>query len=262
MRIRNRVRRGLVSLDTRLGIREWLRQDNSVDNAWARPQPSDPFAPSELQHPRPNTVLDIGANNGQFAEDVFRAFPGVTVYSCEPITECYERLMLMREQHPTLHPIQIALSDRDGEMDFWLSRFRDSSSIQEMMPTHTEAWPHTEIEAKIRVPIARMDSIASELDLKPPIFAKLDVQGHELAVINGGRETLSLCQRVMLECNFAPLYKGQPSFTQLYDELHSLGFLFDGFISALRHPQTFEQLSSDAVFYKPIEVAAPDGDKS
>lgn len=261
MSIRNSVRRGLVSLDSRLGIREWLRQDKGADDEQVRPMPSDPFALSELQHPRPNTVLDIGANNGQFAEAAFRAFPGATVYSFEPITECYERLLLMREQQPTLRPIQIALSDRDGEMDFWLSRFRDSSSIQEMMPTHTEAWPHTEIEAKIRVPIARLDSIAPELDLKPPVFAKLDVQGHELAVINGGRETLSRCQRVMLECNFAPLYKGQPSFTQLYDELHSLGFLFEGFISPLRHPQTQEQLSSDAVFYKPFELAASDGDK-
>jgi len=260
MSIRNSVRRGLVSLDSRLGIREWLRQANSADDTLARPQPSDPFALSELQHPCPNTVLDIGANDGQFAEDIFRAFPGVTVYAFEPITECYERLLLLREKQPTLRPIQLALSDHDGEVDFWLSRFRDSSSIQEMMPAHTEAWPHTEIETKIRVPVARLDSIASELDLQPPIFAKLDVQGHELAVINGGRETLSRCQRIMLECNFAPLYQAQPSFTQLYDELHALGFLFDGFISVLRHPQTFEQLSSDALFYKPPESYLSEGE--
>jgi FkbM family methyltransferase len=259
MSIRSSVRSGLVHLDRRFGIRAWLRQDGSEREEQVS-KPSDPFAVAELKHPRPNTVLDIGANNGQFAEDIFRAFPGVTVYSFEPITECYERLLLMREQQPTLRPIQLALSDRDGEMDFWLSRFRDSSSIQEMMPTHTEAWPHTEIEAKIRVPIARLDSIAAKLDLKPPIFAKLDVQGHELAVINGGRATLSLCQRVMLECNFAPLYKGQPSFNQLYDELHALGFLFDGFISALRHPQTLEQLSSDALFYKPPETQVSEGE--
>src|SRR5712692_10887479 len=157
MSIRNSVRRGLVSLDTRLGIRAWLRQDSSESEEQVS-KPSDPFAVAELQHPRPNTVLDIGANNGQFAEDIFRAFPGVTVYSFEPIPECYRELLLMREHEPTLHPIQLALSDHDGEVDFWLSRFRDSSSIQEMMPTHTDAWPHTTIEGKIRVPVARLDS--------------------------------------------------------------------------------------------------------
>ena len=262
MSIRNSVRRGLVGLDSRLGIREWLRQDQGANDAPALPQPSDPFALAELQHPRPNTVLDIGGSHGQFVKEAVRFFPGANIYSFEPIPECYRELLALCELVPALHPTNTALGDRDGEVDLWVSAFRDSSSIQEMMPAHTEAWPHTGIEAKIRVPIARLDSIASELDLKPPIFAKLDVQGHELAVINGGRETLSRCERVMLECNFAPLYKGQPSFTQLYDELHALGFLFDGFISALRHPQTFEQLSSDAVFYKPPEAAVPDGDKA
>ena len=151
-------------------------------------------------------------------------------------------------------PLNLALGDRDGEAELWLSGFRDSSSLHEMLPAHLAAWPHTEIESKITVQVARLDAVAPTLDLKGPIFAKMDVQGHELAVIRGGRATLSLCERVMLECNFAPLYAGQPSFNQIYDELRSLGFLFDGFISALRHPATLEQLSSDAIFYKPAAV--------
>lgn len=251
MTIRNNVRCSLVYLDNLLGIRKWLRQDSPPDNGTPLLPQADPFTAADLRHPRPNTVLDIGANDGQFAEDAFRAFPGTTIYSFEPIGECYERLLAMRERYPTLKPIQLALSDQDGEVDFWLSRYRGSSSIQEVQPAHLEAWPHTEIEAKVRVRVACLDSIASEIDLKPPVFAKLDVQGHEMSVIKGGRETLSICQRVMLECNFAPLYAGQPTFDELYQALHSMGFLFDGFIGYLRHPRTFELLSADAIFYKP-----------
>ena len=247
--VRGHIRSTLVTVDKRLRVREWLREKDSGEKE-TPPSKSDPFTSSEeLQHPRPNTVLDIGGNDGQFAEEVFRAFPGVRVYSFEPIAECYERLVRLSEHEPTLHPIQLALSDHDGQADFWLSRYRGSSSIQEMLPTHTEAWPHTEIEAKISVPVARLDSVVSELDIRPPVFAKLDVQGHELAVINGGRETLSLCQRVMLECNFALLYQGQPAFSDLYRAMHSMGFLFDGFIGHLRHPRTLELLSADAIFF-------------
>ena len=262
MSIRNSVRLGLVRLDARLGIREWLRQEDSAEGERARPQASDPFGVAELQHPRPNTVLDIGGSHGQFVKDAVRVFPGANIYSFEPIPECYRELLDLCKLVPNLHPINLAISDREGEQDLWLSGFRDSSSLHEMLPAHLAAWPHTEIESKISVQVARLDSVAPTLDLKKPIFAKIDVQGHELAVIRGGRETLSLCERVMLECNFAPLYQGQPTFDQLYDELHSLGFLFDGFISALRHPQTLEQLSSDAVFYKPPEAAISDGDKA
>jgi FkbM family methyltransferase len=260
MSIRNSFRRGLVQLDTRLGIREWLRQDSN-DNDKPVSQLADPFAIAELPHPAPNTVLDIGGSHGQFVKEAMRFFPGASIYSFEPIPECYRELLALRELVPNLHPMELALGDRDGEQDLWLSAFRDSSSLHEMLPAHVAAWPHTEMESKITVQIARLDAVAPTLELKPPIFAKMDVQGHELAVIRGGRETLSRCERVMLECNFAPLYQGQPTFDQLSDELHSLGFLFDGFISALRHPRTLEQLSSDALFYKPLEPPASDGDK-
>jgi FkbM family methyltransferase len=205
----------------------------------------------DLTHPAPNTVIDIGGNNGQFAEEVFRAFPNATVYSFEPIPECFERLQALSQQHPALHPHQLALSAREGEAEFFLSKFRDSSSLQEMLPSHLEAWPHTAIETKITVKVERLDSIASSLKLIPPILAKLDVQGHEMGVIEGGRETLSQCQRVVIECNFAPLYKGQPSFGELYQAMHELGLLFEGFITPLRHPETGELLSADAIFYKP-----------
>ena len=255
MSIRNRVRRGLVRLDTGLGIRQWLRREDGASEKQASAQPSDPFAASDFAHPRPNTVLDIGASHGQFAHEALRAFPGVNIYSFEPIPECYQELLALSDSAPTVHPLNLALSDRDGEQDLWLSGFRDSSSLHEMLPAHVAAWPHTAIEKKIIVKVARLDAVAPSLALEGPVFAKIDVQGHELAVIHGGRAILSLCERVMLECNFAPLYEGQPSFIQLYDELRSLGFLFEGFISPLRHPQTLELLSADAVFYKPTEIA-------
>lgn len=263
MTMRYYIRRTLVAVDQRVGMREWLRQSGhqETDKQAARLGFLDPFGSPDLGHSRPCTVLDIGGSHGQFAKEAIRAFPGVQIYSFEPIPECYEELLTLREHIPTLHPIRLALSDCEGEKDFWLSGFRDSSSLQEMLPAHMEAWPHTQIESKISVELARLDDIAPMLVLEPPIFAKIDVQGHELAVIRGGIATLSLCQRVVLECNFAPLYKGQPSFTCLYDEMRSLGFLLDCFICPLRHPRTRELLSSDVVFYKPVESSVPNCEK-
>lgn len=253
MGIRKGVRRGLASVDARLGIRKWLREGDHDNEQAAQPKLADPFAASELPHPRPKTILDIGASHGQFAGDALRAFPGVRIYSFEPIPECFEELVTLSKSSPTLHPINLAISDHEGEQDLWVSSFRDSSSLQEMLPAHLEAWPHTAIEKKITVKLARLDAAVSDLILEQPILVKIDVQGHELAVLRGGRATLAKCDRVMLECNFAPLYAGQPTFNQLYEELRAIGFLFEGFISPLRHPQTLELLSADAVFYKPLK---------
>ena len=251
MSVRGNIRSTLVAVDRRLGVRDWLRQGEENPDLIEKAR-CDPFTVSpELQHERPKTVLDIGGSHGQFAQEIFRTFAEAVIYSFEPIPECFEELKALSELHPTLRPIQLALSDREGEAKFQISKFRDSSSLQEMLPAHTEAWPNTETETTTTVRISRLDEVAPQLKLEPPVFAKLDVQGHELAVIHGGRETLSRCQRVMTECNFASLYKGQPSFIDLYDEMKKMGFLFDGLIAPLRHPRTKELLSADLIFYKP-----------
>lgn len=251
MSLRGNIRSTLVAVDRRLGVRDWLRQ-GAEEPALLKNTLCDPFTSSaDFQHPRPRTVLDIGGSHGQFAREVFRTFSDAVIYSFEPIPECYEELRTLSAEHPTLHPIQLALSDREGESKFQISKFRDSSSLQEMLPAHTEAWPHTETETTTTVRTSRLDEVAPQLNLEQPVFAKLDVQGHELAVIRGGHETFSRCQRIMTECNFARLYKGQPSFNDLYDEMKEMGFLFDGLISPLRHPRTQELLSADLIFYKP-----------
>ncbi|MDT7542560.1 MAG: hypothetical protein QOE33_2464 [Acidobacteriota bacterium] len=256
--VRRHIRATLNGMDRRLGLRQWLWRDADAgaELRFMQSDARDPFTSlPALEHPRPNTVLDIGGNHGQFAKEMFRVFPGATVYSFEPLPECYAELRALAALHPELHPIHVAISDETGERDFWVSRFRDSSSMQEMLPSHVEAWPNTEVEAKITVRAETLDAVASQLKLVPPVLAKLDIQGHELAAIAGGRETLARCQRVMLECNFAPLYKGQPTFVELYDAMRSLGFLFDGFIVPLRHPRTHELLSADAVFYRPAPLS-------
>jgi FkbM family methyltransferase len=253
MSIRKQIRYALSGIDRRLALRQWLwRDDQEGMKNWFSLPSSDPFASSpELQHPPPNTVIDIGGSHGQFAKEILRVFPGAMIYSFEPIPECFAEISQLAAGHNNLHSIQLALSDHEGERDLYVSHFRDSSSLQEMLPTHTEAWPHTEIEKRITVQVAQLDEVASRLDLKPPIFAKLDVQGHELAVLRGGRKTLSCCQRVMIECNFAALYDGQPNFGGLYTAMKDLGFLFEGFLQPLRHPRTLEMLSADLIFYKP-----------
>ncbi len=213
-------------------------------------QQRDLFSIAEIRHPRPKTVLDVGGSHGQFAREALRAFPGVTIHSFEPIPECFEELCALAKENPTLHPINVALSDHSGTSELWLSAYRDSSSLNEMLPAHIEAWPHTRIEGKITVETARLDDLAQHLEFADPIFAKLDVQGHEMSVIDGGRATLARCQRVMIECNFASLYKKQPTFIEIYEVFRSMGFLFEGFMTPLRHPTTFELISADAIFFR------------
>lgn len=247
MNVRRTVRSALVAVDRIVGLRRWLREGASLPEV-AVPVP---FSVSGLLHPSPRTVLDIGGSHGQFAREALRAFPDVRVHSFEPIPECFVELQDLSRTWPSLCPHRLALSDFDGRKAFRVSLFRDSSSFQEMLPAHEEAWPHTALDATMVVPVARLDSVAETLALVDPLFVKIDVQGHELAVIRGGVATLSRCQRVMIECNFAQLYAGQATFGELYEALHRLGLLFEGLLNPLRHPRTAELLSADLMFFRP-----------
>jgi FkbM family methyltransferase len=56
-------------------------------------------------------------------------------------------------------------------------------------------------------------------------FLKLDIQGFELAAIEGGRGKLADAVAVQTEVSFVPLYEGQPPFGELDLELRAQGFL-------------------------------------
>jgi hypothetical protein len=54
---------------------------------------------------------------------------------------------------------------------------------------------------------------------------KLDVQGSELAVLQGGRDKLAQALAVHTEVSFVTLYRGQPPFGEIDGELRWPGFM-------------------------------------
>jgi hypothetical protein len=69
-----------------------------------------------------------------------------------------------------------------------------------------------------------LDSIFEECGLKDLDLLKIDVQGYEIEVFIGGRETLGKTRLVVVEVSFFEHYKGQPLFGEVYDFLHHAGF--------------------------------------
>ncbi len=79
----------------------------------------------------------------------------------------------------------------------------------------------------------RLDEVA---EIEAMDFLKIDVQGSETAVFEGGREKLSRCAVVQTEVSFIPLYQGQPLWWQTDRLLRSMGFLPHAFATIKRWP--------------------------
>jgi FkbM family methyltransferase len=196
-----------------------------------------------------DTILDIGANTGQFAEYIHAILPDARIYSFEPLKDCFDLLVNNNRGNSKFKAFNVALSDENGIVEFHRSSFSQSSSLLPMGQLHKDNFPFTAGEEIVTVKAARLDDFASEMALGDHILIKLDVQGVEEKVIRGGANTLRRADVVFLETNFQELYEGQPLFKEILDIMYAEGFRYLGNAEGhLLSPVDGSCLEEDSIF--------------
>ena len=71
------------------------------------------------------------------------------------------------------------------------------------------------------VEVATLDDLVQG----PVRVLKIDTQGHDLQVVNGGQGTLSRTDAVLLELALVPHYEGDSTFFELHPRMLELGFV-------------------------------------
>jgi FkbM family methyltransferase len=196
------------------------------------------------------TILDIGANTGQFASQVNRLLPDATLYSFEPLEDCYNELLKKMEHVPKFNAFNFALGDKNGQAQIYKNAYTPSSSLLPMEELHKRAFSFATHTTAQNINVKRLDDILDELDVIKNIMVKIDVQGFEDRVILGGKSLISVASILIVETSFRPLYKGQVLFGPLYDMLRQLGFEYMGSEEPLRNPNDGSILQCDSIFYK------------
>src|SRR5438034_2781631 len=137
------------------------------------------------------TVVDIGANVGQFAEAARRAFPQAILHCFEPLPSCFATLSRRFAGAPGVLLYNTALADKPGMSTMTQSSFSPSSSLRGMGPTHVREFPWTAGGDQLAVRVSTLDVTFADVPLAGPLLVKIDVQGTEDLVIAGGRATLA-----------------------------------------------------------------------
>jgi FkbM family methyltransferase len=196
------------------------------------------------------TILDVGANRGQFAATIRTTLPDARIYAFEPLEDCFHELEKLTNRDRRLTPMNVALGDVNGRATFNRNLFTPSSSMLELEALHAVSFPFTSQVEQVQVDMRRLDDLAGELSLTPKILIKLDVQGYEDQVISGGQMVISQASVIIIEVSFRRLYAGQKLFDELHRQLTDLGFGLHGFMEQLRSPIDDEVLSADAVYVR------------
>lgn len=196
-----------------------------------------------------NTVLDIGANTGQFARLIHEVLPAAIIYSFEPLEDCYEELKQRMQNVDTFTAFNIALGDTDEELDFHRNSHSQSSSVLPMADLHKQNYPFTTKESITKVRSTSLDDVAKELKIDDNLLIKIDVQGLEDRVIAGGKHTIELAAILIIETSFQHLYVGQPLFEDIC-ELLKEKFRYMGALTQNRSSIDGSVLYADSIFLR------------
>lgn len=218
------------------GSDAWWQQTQRGDNrAW-------------LEHLRCRTVVDIGASVGDFSATALSLFPDAVVHAFEPLADSYAQLAQRFAGNPRVKSYPVALGAASGARPLFRNAFAPSSSLLPMAATHVRNFPFTADARPEQVRIERLDEALPAEDVAEPLCIKLDVQGYEGAVIDGGERIFARAAVLIVEMSMEELYEGQPLFDALYRRLHALGFDYAGNLAQLLSPEDGRVLQVDAIF--------------
>lgn len=203
----------------------------------------------------PATVLDVGANLGQFAVAAARLFGGPRVHAFEPLPDCVRSLRKNVAQLTGISVHDCALGQEDGTFEIRLTSDDRASSFLALGEGHRSAFPTVREERKVEVKMRRLDGVWRELNPQPPVLLKLDVQGFERAVLEGGREVLPDVNWLVAEVSFEPMYEGESSFRDLLSWLEAEGFRFVRPVGWLTSQASGAIVQMDALFAR--QATAP-----
>lgn len=199
----------------------------------------------------PRTIIDVGANVGQFAVASAKLFPNASVHSFEPNPRCVAELCKNVASLGRVSVYPIALGESEGEVAFHINSHSHSSSILPLGENHRSAFLHAREIGTIQVKISTLDKIFADIELPSPVLLKLDVQGYEAQALRGAAETLKRVDYVVLEASFKPMYEGEMLFMDIVRLMEGCGFVFLRPVGLLPDPRTGEIFQMDALFGRP-----------
>lgn len=179
------------------------------------------------------TIIDVGANDGQFARSMRDRFPGAQLYCYEPLPSAFMKLKACadKELSRRMHVFNVAIGDSEGMVDMrYHVEHSVSSSLLETTSYSEALYPFIKEQLTVRVRQTTLDKALGTFmtNLQSEILIKLDVQGYEDRVIRGGGEIFRKAKAVVLEVNLDALYQQQPSFREIVLMLDGLGYRYAG----------------------------------
>jgi FkbM family methyltransferase len=197
-------------------------------------------------------VVDVGANEGQYAKALRSYGYRGPMVSFEPLPDAHARLLEASRDDPGWEvPAAVAIGAERSELTLNVAGNSASSSFLPMLKAHVEAAPHSTYVSTLCVPVVSLDEILCRLEVGAhAMLLKIDTQGFEDRVLAGASRTLTQCAAIQVEISLAPLYEGQANGATIIATLDSAGFRLAYIVPGFREHTTGRLLQFDGIFVR------------
>jgi FkbM family methyltransferase len=177
--------------------------------------------------PRPLSLLDVGARGGmQWPWDcASRDLLDVVMVEPDPVEAARLQQQCQREGRGVVIPT--ALWSEATTLRLNINRSPGTSSVLRANMALLEQFPNVDrfrTDRVVELPAQTIDGLVSTGQMPSVDFAKIDVQGAELAVLQGGGDHFGgHLVGLEVEVEFCELYTGQPLFADVLAYVRTLG---------------------------------------
>jgi FkbM family methyltransferase len=173
------------------------------------------------------TVVDVGANRGQFAAIARRLFPAAAIYSFEPQKGPAAEFEKAFGHDRKTRLFNNAIGPLSRSAPIFVTSKDDSSSLLKPGATQSEIFGVGTSNVE-QIAVRRLSECLAPEDLKPSALLKIDVQGGELDVLQGTEDLINRFDAVYVECSYLQLYEGQPLAGDVHEWMIPRGFRLAG----------------------------------
>lgn len=182
---------------------------------------------------QPHRILDIGANIGQFHQQCKNYFPNSFIFSIEASPECEPYLQQLTE-----HYYIGLLAKNNDEYNFYSRKDTGIGTGNSIYRELTHFYSDDQLNI-IKQSGIRLDDLFeddSEFDL-----IKIDTQGSELDIIEGGLYICKKAKGILLEVSITQYNEGAPLYDEVISYMNQLGFRAVEILDEARNHGSYQQ---------------------
>jgi FkbM family methyltransferase len=185
----------------------------------------------------PERAIDIGAHVGNFTKELCYKFPKCNIVMVEANPSCESHLRLLGKPYEI-----VALSNKEGYADLYIETINPVATGASLYKENTGWYAEGKYET-VTVPTKTLDS-CNYFEGQPIDFIKIDVQGSELDILNGGEKTIKNTEFVLIEASLIEYNQGAPLVEDIIDKMKEYGF----YILDIIEYHSFSHLFGGAIF--------------